>query len=75
MGTDSNFFNMGTIVYVIVAGGPVLKGIQGYRVDLIPSPVFMYSVKKGFETIRPSICWTSDRALMKEKDRATGATQ
>ena len=46
MGTDCNFFNMGTIVYVIVAGGPVLKGIQGYRVDLVPSPVFMYNIKK-----------------------------
>ena len=73
MGTDCNFFNMGTIVYVVVAGGPVLKGIQRYRVDLIPSTVLMYNVKKGFETIGPSTCWTSDKALMQEKDRTTRA--
>ena len=53
MGTNRNLFNVGTVVYVVVAGGPILKGIQRDKMDLVPCAVLVNNVKKGFETIRP----------------------
>ena len=51
MGTNSNLFNVGTVIYVVVTRGPILKGIERDRVDLIPCTMFVNNVKKGLETI------------------------
>ena len=51
MGANSNFFNVRTIVYVVVTRGPILKGIERDSMDKIPSTVSVCDIKEGLETV------------------------
>ena len=73
MGTNCNFSNMSTVVYVVVARSPILKGAQTDRMNLVPCTVFMNNVEKGFETIRLFTGWTCARATVQKEDWTTRA--
>ena len=51
MAPNSNLVNVGTVIYVVVTRGPILKGIERDRMDLVPCTVCVNNVKKGLETV------------------------
>ena len=51
VGTNSNLVNVGTVIYVVVTRGPILKGIERDRVDMVPCTMFVNNVRRGLETI------------------------
>ena len=51
MGANSNFFNVCTIIFVVVTSGPELKGIERDSMDKIPSTVSVCDAKERLETV------------------------
>ena len=73
MTPDSNLVNVGTIVCVVVTGGPILKGIERDSVNLVPCTVCVYNVKKGLETVGLSNRRTYAGVVRQKENRATRA--
>ena len=51
MGANSNFFNVRTIIFVVVTRGPKLKGIERDSMDKIPSTVPVGDIEEGLKTV------------------------
>ena len=51
MGANRNFFNVGTIVFVVVTRGPELQGIKGDSMYKIPGTVPMSDIEEGLKTV------------------------
>ena len=74
MATDCNLVNVGTVVFVVVTGGPVLEGIERDSVNHIPCTVCGNNVKKRFEADRLSNCGTQTGVVVYEQNRTTWTT-
>ena len=51
MGANSNLFNVGTIIFVVVTGGPELQGKKRDSMHKIPCTVPMSDIEERLKTV------------------------